>query len=86
MAKSLRSSKRKANNRDLRRKVFAPVEVARLERLSTKIHNISQQPEPSIDTTDTKKDVVTFKSESKAEESTPNGTLTLCKAKQFTER
>ncbi|KAI2613108.1 uncharacterized protein GGS25DRAFT_518790 [Hypoxylon fragiforme] len=46
MAKSARSSTRKANNQRLKSKVFGPVEAARAERLSAKLTEIVSQPKP----------------------------------------
>ncbi|KAI1096462.1 hypothetical protein F5B19DRAFT_148019 [Rostrohypoxylon terebratum] len=46
MAKSSRSSTRKANNQRLKSKVFGPVEVARAERLSAKLLELAAQPKP----------------------------------------
>lgn len=43
MAKSLRSSTRKANKRKLRAGTFAPVEAARTARLSNKLLHVVQQ-------------------------------------------
>ena len=44
MAKSLRSSVKKANRTKLRAKVFGPVENARTERLSAKLVELASQP------------------------------------------
>ncbi|KAF2238611.1 hypothetical protein EV356DRAFT_529066 [Viridothelium virens] len=46
MAKSLRSTRNKVNKSSLRKKVFNPVETARLERLSSKLLDLAQQPRP----------------------------------------
>ncbi|KAM0428240.1 hypothetical protein ACHAPT_007141 [Fusarium lateritium] len=46
MAKSSRSSTRKANNRRLVANVFGPAEAARAERLSAKLLELAQQPKP----------------------------------------
>ncbi|KAM5353786.1 hypothetical protein ACJ41O_000436 [Fusarium nematophilum] len=46
MAKSSRSSTRKANNQRLAAKVFGPAEAARAERLSAKLLELAQQPKP----------------------------------------
>ncbi|KAI1378275.1 hypothetical protein F4677DRAFT_389602 [Hypoxylon crocopeplum] len=46
MAKSARSSSRKANNQRLKSKVFGPVEEARAERLSAKLLELAAQPKP----------------------------------------
>lgn len=46
MAKSARSSTRKANNQRLKANVFGPVESARAERLSAKLLEIAAQPKP----------------------------------------
>lgn len=46
MAKSSRSSVRKANNQRLKRNVFGPVEAARNERLSAKLVELASQPKP----------------------------------------
>jgi hypothetical protein len=46
MAKSKRASSRKANNQKLQRKVFGPVEAARIERLSAKLLELAAQPNP----------------------------------------
>ncbi|KAM0801982.1 hypothetical protein BDR22DRAFT_846012 [Usnea florida] len=48
MAKGLRSSRNKANNSRLRSKVFAPVESARKERLSSKLHELASKPETTF--------------------------------------
>lgn len=47
MAKGLRSSVKKSNRSKLRRKVFAPVEDARLERLHAKLLEAVHQPKAS---------------------------------------
>lgn len=44
MAKSLRSSRVKANNSNLRSDVFGPAEDARKERLSAKLLDLASQP------------------------------------------
>ncbi|KAL2271859.1 hypothetical protein VTJ83DRAFT_1230 [Remersonia thermophila] len=49
MAKSKRSTVVKENNRLLRKRVFEPVEAARLERLSAKLMEIAQAPKPERD-------------------------------------
>jgi len=54
MAKSSRSSTRKANNQRLKANVFGPVESARAERLSAKLLEIAAQPKPSQDGDDMK--------------------------------
>lgn len=54
MAKSSRSSTRKANNQRLKANVFGPVESARAERLSAKLLEIAAQPKPSHDGDDMK--------------------------------
>ncbi|KAF1733395.1 hypothetical protein ACQRIT_003968 [Beauveria bassiana] len=46
MAKSGRSSTRKANNRRLAATVFGPAETARAERLSAKLQELAKQPKP----------------------------------------
>ncbi|KAF5024636.1 hypothetical protein F66182_3400 [Fusarium sp. NRRL 66182] len=46
MAKSSRSSTRKANNRRLVQNVFGPAEAARNERLSAKLLELAKQPKP----------------------------------------
>ncbi|KAJ6787732.1 hypothetical protein PWT90_03480 [Aphanocladium album] len=46
MAKSGRSSTRKANNRRLAASVFGPAETARAERLSAKLLELAKQPKP----------------------------------------
>lgn len=46
MAKSSRSSTRKANNQRLKTNVFGPVEAARQERLSARLLEIARQPKP----------------------------------------
>ncbi|KAF4468654.1 family UPF0642 [Fusarium albosuccineum] len=46
MAKSSRSSTRKANNRRLVANVFGPAEDARAERLSAKLLELAKQPKP----------------------------------------
>ncbi|KAH7144622.1 hypothetical protein B0J13DRAFT_555633 [Dactylonectria estremocensis] len=46
MAKSARSSSRKANNQRLAAKVFGPVEAARAERLHAKLLELAKQPKP----------------------------------------
>ncbi|KAF2490468.1 hypothetical protein BU16DRAFT_154021 [Lophium mytilinum] len=47
MAKGLRSSSIKTNRKKLRTRVFAPVEVARTERLSAKLLELASQPRPA---------------------------------------
>ncbi|KXJ97545.1 hypothetical protein Micbo1qcDRAFT_191991 [Microdochium bolleyi] len=54
MAKSSRSSTRKANNQRLKANVFGPVESARAERLSAKLLEIAAQPKPAQDDGDVK--------------------------------
>lgn len=49
MAKSLRSSTRKANDRRLKTNVFGPAEAARAERLSAKLMELANQPKPERD-------------------------------------
>lgn len=44
MAKSTRSHQRQKNNAALRKRVFAPVDQARAERLSEKLLQIASQP------------------------------------------
>ncbi|KAF7555219.1 hypothetical protein G7046_g6593 [Stylonectria norvegica] len=46
MAKSARSSSRKANNQRLAAKVFGPVEDARRARLSARLVELANQPKP----------------------------------------
>ncbi|KAH7140581.1 hypothetical protein EDB81DRAFT_798261 [Dactylonectria macrodidyma] len=46
MAKSARSSSRKANNQRLAANVFGPVEAARAERLHAKLLELAKQPKP----------------------------------------
>ncbi|KAF4984547.1 hypothetical protein FZEAL_281 [Fusarium zealandicum] len=46
MAKSSRSSTRKANNRRLVANVFGPVEDARAQRLSARLLELAKQPKP----------------------------------------
>lgn len=46
MAKSKRSSVRKANNQRLAATVFGPAEAARAERLSAKLLELAKQPKP----------------------------------------
>lgn len=46
MAKSARSSTKKANNAKLKSKVFGPVEDARMARLSAKLQEVMSQPKP----------------------------------------
>lgn len=46
MAKSSRSSSKKANNRRLASAVFSPAEAARAERLNAKLLELAQQPKP----------------------------------------
>lgn len=46
MAKSSRSSTKKANNQRLAANVFGPVEKARAERLSARLQEIANQPKP----------------------------------------
>ena len=46
MAKSLRSSTRKANNAQLKKSVFGPIEAARADRLSAKLLELAAQPKP----------------------------------------
>jgi hypothetical protein len=50
MGKSSRASTRKANNRELKSKVFGPVESARTKRLSAKLLEIVQQSKPEAET------------------------------------
>ncbi|KAI9718970.1 MAG: hypothetical protein M1812_003855 [Candelaria pacifica] len=47
MAKSSRSSSKKANKSKLRSRVFRPVENARTERLSAKLLHLASQPKPT---------------------------------------
>lgn len=75
MAKSLRSSARKANKKHLRRNVFGPAEVARAQRLSTKLRNLAEQPKSSTET----KDGQTSKEESKSTGPASKGILACCK-------
>jgi hypothetical protein len=44
MAKSSRSSTRKANNQRLKAKVFGPVETARAQRLNARLLELAKQP------------------------------------------
>ncbi|KAL1590659.1 hypothetical protein WHR41_00577 [Cladosporium halotolerans] len=44
MAKGLRASRNKKNNQALSKRVFAPVEAARNERLSAKLLELARQP------------------------------------------
>ena len=46
MAKSARASGVKKNKQNLKKKVFAPVETARNERLSAKLLELANQPKP----------------------------------------
>lgn len=46
MGKKLHSSRAKTNKSHLRQNVFGPVEQARAERLSAKLLEIAQQPNP----------------------------------------
>ena len=46
MAKSSRSSSKKANNRRKAASVFGPAEIARNERLSAKLLELAKQPKP----------------------------------------
>lgn len=57
MAKSLRATSKKVNKSNLRKRVFGPIEAARLERLSKKQQEIvsSSKPERTemqVDSTD----------------------------------
>ncbi|KAK3179248.1 major facilitator super transporter protein [Lecanicillium sp. MT-2017a] len=49
MAKSSRSSTKKANNQRLAATVFGPAESARAERLSAKLLALAKQPKPEAD-------------------------------------
>ncbi|KAK4501202.1 hypothetical protein PRZ48_007009 [Zasmidium cellare] len=49
MAKSARSSRTKANNQALKKKVFGPVETARNERLNAKLLELAQQPKEQME-------------------------------------
>jgi hypothetical protein len=55
MAKSSRSSSRKANNQRLAAKVFGPAENARAERLSARLLEVAKQAKP--ETSDANMDV-----------------------------
>lgn len=46
MAKSLRSSSKKANNQRLASTLYGPAERARAERLSAKLAELAKQPKP----------------------------------------
>lgn len=46
MAKSARASRVKTNRANIRKKVFGPVEEARLERLSAKLQKVATEPKP----------------------------------------
>ncbi len=46
MAKGARASTTKTNHRNLKSKVFGPVESARTERLSAKLLELASQPKP----------------------------------------
>lgn len=46
MAKGARASTKKANNVRLKGKVFGPVEIARVERLSAKLMELASKPKP----------------------------------------
>lgn len=50
MAKGLRSSVKKANNKKLKARVFGPVVDARTERLSAKLMELAAQPKPPKET------------------------------------
>ncbi|UNI16289.1 hypothetical protein JDV02_002735 [Purpureocillium takamizusanense] len=56
MAKSSRSSTKKANNRRKAASVFGPAEIARNERLSAKLLELAKQPKP--ETSDVNMDAV----------------------------
>lgn len=56
MAKGARSSVRKTNNQNLKAKVFGPVETARTERLSQKLLELAQQPQPPKNEMEVEKD------------------------------
>lgn len=49
MAKGLRSSRNKANKSKLRSNVFGPAEIARKERLSSKLIKLASKPQPNAD-------------------------------------
>lgn len=49
MAKSARSSRTKANNQALKKKVFGPVETARNERMNAKLLELAQQPKEKME-------------------------------------
>jgi hypothetical protein len=52
MAKSARSSAKKANKRALKDKVFGPVEDARIERLSAKLQEVIEKRRGEVQMTD----------------------------------
>lgn len=52
MAKSARSSAKKANKRALKEKVFGPVEDARIERLSAKLQEVITKRKQEVQMTD----------------------------------
>ncbi|PHH81644.1 hypothetical protein CDD82_280 [Ophiocordyceps australis] len=52
MAKSSRSSTKKANNRRKAATVFGPAELARDKRLSAKLLELAQQPKPEAEPVD----------------------------------
>ncbi|KAF4543521.1 Gpi ethanolamine phosphate transferase [Lasiodiplodia theobromae] len=56
MAKGARSSVRKTNNQNLKARVFGPVETARTERLSQKLLELAQQPQPPKNEMEVEKD------------------------------
>lgn len=49
MAKSARSSRTKANNQALKKKVFGPVETARNERMNAKLLELAKQPKEKME-------------------------------------
>lgn len=49
MAKSSRASVNKRNRTNLRKRVFGPADLARAERLSTKLQELAAQPKPQRD-------------------------------------
>ncbi|KAF2143037.1 uncharacterized protein K452DRAFT_286661 [Aplosporella prunicola CBS 121167] len=56
MAKSSRSSIKKTNNKNLKTRVFGPVENDRTERLSQKLLELAQQPRPAKSEMEVEKD------------------------------
>ena len=49
MAKSSRSSRLKKNNAVLKKKVFGPVETARIERQNAKLLELAKQPKEHME-------------------------------------